>query len=106
MEGENVQGRKAQKDLGNPGFRHLVEGTFGSYCERQGGTTEHVRLVYLDVMGGRQDENIPYTTLYPCRRERMRATCVEHVELVKAVGRVGLAAVPKAEGQNKQTIKK
>ena len=59
-----------------------------------------MRLVYLDVMGSRQDENIPYTTLYPCRRERMRATCVEHVELVKAVGRVGLAAVLKrAEGQ-------
>ena len=39
--------------------------------------------------------NIPYTTLYPRRREGMRATCVEHVELVKAVGRVGLAAVLK-----------
>ena len=99
-----MQGRKAKTDLGNPGFRHLVRGTFGSYCERQGGTTEHVRLVYLDVMGGRQDENIPYTTLYPCRREGMRATCVEHVELVKAVGRVGLAAVLK--GRRTETSRK
>ena len=92
---EKVQGRKAKKTWEARGFRHIVKGTFGSYCERQGGTTEHVRLVYLDVMGSRQDENIPYTTLYLCRRERMRATCVEHVELLKAVGKVGLAAVLK-----------
>ena len=63
-----------------------------------------MRLVYLDVMGSRQDENIPYTTLYPCRREGMRATCVEHVELVKAVGRVGLAAVLK--GRRTETSRK
>ena len=63
-----------------------------------------MRLVYLDVMGSRQDENIPYTTLYPCRREGMRATCVEHVELVKAVGRVGLAAVLK--GRKDRTSRK
>ena len=60
--------------------------------------------MYLDVMGSRRDENIPYTTLYPCRRERVRATCVEHVELVKAVGRVGLAAVLK--GRRTETSRK
>ena len=34
----------------------------------------------------------------------MRATCVEHVELVKAVGRVGLAAVLK--GRRTETSRK
>ena len=65
-----------------------------------------MRLVYLDVMGSRQDENIPYTTLYPCRRERMRATCVEHVELLKSVGRVGLAAVLKARSRRTEQADK
>ena len=60
--------------------------------------------MYLDVMGCRQDESIPYTKLYPCRREKVRATCVEHVELVKAVGRVGLAAVLK--GRRTETSRK
>ena len=65
-----------------------------------------MRLVYLDVMGRRQDENIPYTTLYLCRRERMRATCVEHVELLKAVGRVGLAAVLKSRSRRTEQADK
>ena len=36
----------------------------------------------------------------------MRATCVEHVELLKAVGRVGLAAVLKARSRRTEQADK
>ena len=62
--------------------------------------------MYLDVMGSRQDENIPYTTLYPCRKERVRVTCVEHAKLLKAVGRVGLAAVLKSRSRRTEQADK
>ena len=51
-----------------------------------------VEVLYLDIRERRRDKNIPHTTQYPCRRETARMTCVEDVELHKAVGGVGSPA--------------
>ena len=57
----------------------------------------------MGVVGMR---NVPYTTLYPCRREKVRVTRVEHVELLKAVGKVGLAAILKARSRRTEQADK
>ena len=49
--------------------------------------------------------DLQHFTRYPCRREKARVVCVEHVHLLQAVGGDRVAAILKARDriQNEQT---
>ena len=94
------------KMKGPEGFRHTVKGTFGSEWEPREATTR----TYGVSIPGRQGRdvvirNIPYTTQYPCRREKARVMCVEHANLLQDADGVRFASHFKARNrrQNKQT---
>ena len=88
------------------GFRHIVKGTFGRECEPR----ERQRTCGVSIPGrqGRDvlRKNIPYTTQYPCREEKVRVMRVEHADHQQDAGGVRCAAFLKTRTEDRTSIQR